>query len=126
MLNRYVIPIFVVALALALYLDITRGKKNQTFDGLYVRAYERSDFCPGVKACPVVGKPYWLEPTPTFYEQVRSHGIESRDLWGAWRLHFTGDLSSRGSYGHLGNYDREVRVENLDSVARIKPCAGLQ
>ena len=113
-------------LALVVFLNVARGKKAQTFDGVFIRILPREEFYPGATGCPVSGTPYWLVSNSVFDENT-SFDVEHlfQRVQGAWRVMFIGDLSRIGRYGNLGRYWRVVRVSSVLRVERLDSCENI-
>gem|GEM_PF-3880669 len=71
---------------------------------------------------------YWLVPTTEFQEQFRRALSGAAGTYGpkddprffdTVYVRFTGTLSPRGSYGHLGGYTYEVKVAKVIEVKAL-------
>src|SRR6267142_4822800 len=90
------------------------GVHNKEFEGTWENGFERSDFYYGGECWRL---PYWLEPTPELNGRFDALGNPP-----AVRVKFVGDTTSMGSYGHLGQYLREIRVMRIIEVETAQPC----
>jgi hypothetical protein len=120
-----IVPICAICvLLLVVFLNAVRGKKAQTFDGVFVRMLPREEFYPGVTRCPLSGTSYWLMSNSEFDEQTTMDAKDlARHVQGVWRVRFIGDLSSIGRYGR---YWRVVRVSSVLRVERLDSCENLE
>ena len=123
-MHRRLVLILVALAALAVisiatFRQVFKGKRNQTLSGIYVTGFEHSDFYPNATRCPPSGTRYWLVPEtiPT----LRPPGAPSPRHTAAY-ISFVGDLSPVGSYGHLGQYRREVEVTKILEVKNADGC----
>jgi len=58
--------------------------------------------------------PYWLVADGAVWQQINAPFQEAgRGPWGELHLVVEGQLGPRGSYGHLGAYERELRVTRV-------------
>jgi hypothetical protein len=57
--------------------------------------------------------PYWLSADGDVWPQVTAPLTEAGGPWGRVHLVIEGELSAPGSYGHLGAYERELRVTRV-------------
>lgn len=97
-----------VVAACAVLLFEALGKRNKEYEGTWDMAFEHSDFHYGGECWRL---PYWLEGTPELYAKWEALGHPA-----ALRVKFIGDTTAIGSYGHLGQYMREIRVLRLIEV----------
>mgnify|MGYP000356759307 CR=1 FL=1 len=97
-----------------------RGR--ETFVGYYYTAFETSNFVPGVP-CRPAGPTYWLVPEEGsgFQEALQTAGWQP-PAYQAFFVRFEGELSEPGRYGHLGAYEREVRVLRALEVRAAPEC----
>lgn len=91
-----------------------RGKHHKEYEGTWEGGIERSDFYDRGGCWHL---PYWLEPTPELSSRFAALGYPR-----AIKLKFVGDTTSIGSYGHLGQYLREIRVVRVIGVEAAQPC----
>jgi hypothetical protein len=90
-----------------------RGRHNREYDGTWEVVFDRSDFHYG---CACWHLPYLLEPTAELSSRLDALGNPP-----AVKLKFIGDTTSIGSYGHLGQYLREIRVVRIIDVQKAQP-----
>ena len=90
-----------------------RGERNREYEGTWEQGFERSDFHYGGQCW---RPPYWLIPTPDIHEKL------DQGHTGALNVRFVGDATAIGSYGHLGQYVREVRVVRIIETRPAAPC----
>ncbi len=98
------------------------GEGRETFAGTYYTAFETSNFVPG-EPCRPAGPTYWLIPEPDsgFQEALQAAGWQPVAPQ-AFYVRFEGELSAPGRYGHLGAYEREVRVRKTLEVRAAPEC----
>jgi hypothetical protein len=78
--------------------------ESRQYSGLYDQGFERSAFTFENSSCTV-----WL--TGNLQEACRlAEGCQEGSEFMMLRLTVDGELSPSGSYGHLGMYERELRV----------------
>ena len=124
-----IVPICsICVLALAALINSARGRKKQTFDGIFVRTGPSEEFYPGAKNCSVSGIPYLVLSNPELEERT---SITTDDLFhnmrGVWRVRFTGDLSPIGMYERAWRrYWRTVRVSSVLRAERLDSCKDLE
>jgi hypothetical protein len=99
--------------------------ESEEFEGVYVTAFEASEFYNGLH-CPE-NIPWWLdaEPDSGFFERLNELSpppAEGREVR-FFRVRFTGRLSPPGRYGHLGYLPYLVTVEHLLDAAPAPECA---
>jgi hypothetical protein len=113
----------VCILTAALFVEVARGKKSQTFDGIFVRADFQEHFYPGRTRCPVGGFPWWLDSNPEFDART-TMDVNSiyAQVQGVWRVRFIGDLSRIGRYA---GYWRIVHVTQVVRIEKLTSCEGL-
>src|SRR6185369_739101 len=99
--HRTLTIILAFTLAVTLAFQIS-GSRNKEFEGIWEQGFEHSDFFVGGNC----DRPrYWLRGTEDFYSQVHALGNPT-----AVRVKFKGTTTRLGSYGHLGQYIREIQV----------------
>lgn len=91
-------------------LEMTRGR----YEGAYAYGFETSGF----KSCEAHEEDWWVRPTDALTTQYRelmdARGLTpGRGLGPFVRLVVEGDVSQRGSHGHLGGWDRELVVTRV-------------
>lgn len=65
--------------------------------------------------------PYWLSGEGAVWGEITSPIERSgRGPWGRVHLVVEGELSAPGQYGHLGAYERELRVTRVIESALIR------
>ncbi len=123
-MRRRVGPILITIIVLAVismvaFKLISRRKRNQTLSGIYVMGFEKSDFYPSADRCPPSGTRHWLDPEtiPALRGAMGASPPHS-----TMYISFVGDLSPLGSYGHLGQYWREVEVSKILEVKAVEGC----
>jgi hypothetical protein len=81
------------------------GKKNQTFDGLFVEDLHHSEFYPRFQGCTPQGTGTGSRPTMTSVKWV-SYTLDMNHLvrQNIWRVKLRGDLSGIGHFGFHGAY----------------------
>jgi len=125
-MRRSLIVLFVLLLiSIAAFWQVSKGKRNQNLQGIYLVAFERSDFYPNVTGCPPSGTRYWLDPSsnPEFSHQLRDLPDDGQAVsYRAVYLRFVGDVSGLGQHGHLGQYWREVEVTKLLEIKKVDGC----
>lgn len=101
-----------------------RSEEPGVFEGYYYTGFETSNFVPG-RSCDDRGPRYWLvsDPEARFNEALREAGWEPLAFQAFW-VRFEGELSEPGRYGHLGAYEREVRVTKLLELRHAPECEG--
>jgi len=88
------------------------GAQFERYSGFYRQGFEQSDFYPGDG-----GGPWWLSYDGDFWSRIEPFGKGAgRGNYVLVRIEVAGELSAVGDYGHLGAYQRELRVERLLSV----------
>lgn len=101
---------------------------EQTFEGIFVKKFERSDFYAGGDGSK---RPYWLKTSDELHNKMGSDGFFSYSHdstpWAglknpAVRVKFVGDLSKAGRYGHLDKYGREVTVYKVLEMSAVEGC----
>jgi hypothetical protein len=100
------------------------------FGGLYGAAFEASVFREGYGHCPAHGGGWWLEPNRDFldrYDELTSGRSPFEQPYGGTTTYivetrFVGRLSPPGSYGHLGDYSRQVDVLELQHMTDTDLC----
>jgi hypothetical protein len=110
--RRVVLIVFVVVLG-AIAVVAGRGERNEEYEGIWERGFERSDFYYRGECW---RPPLWLVPTPDIHELL------SQGQSGALSVRFVGDSTPIGRYGHLGLYLREVRVVRMIGARPAAPC----
>ncbi len=91
-----------------------RGSHSRTYEGIWERGFEHSDFFYNGNC----DRPrYWLVQTPEVLRRVNMLGSPM-----AVRLKFVGTTTSIGEYGHLGQYLREIHVEQIISAEPTQSC----
>jgi len=115
-----------LSISIVVLWQTSKGKENQTLQGIYLMAFERSDFYPNVEVCPPSGTRYWLDPAsiPNLRAQLATLTVDQAHAlaYQAVYLRFVGDISNRGQYGHLGQYWREVQVKRILEIKKIDSC----
>jgi hypothetical protein len=108
------------------------GAQDGVFFGLYGSDFEVSSFVAGtdsgVSGCPGYGAGYWLVGNDSFYRHFRAiypirppyPQMERQIVY----TRFYGRLSPPGSYGHLGQYKREITVLDIIDMAPICGCGA--
>ncbi len=101
-----------------------RADDSGVFEGYYYTGFETSNFVPG-RTCDDRGPTYWLvsDPEAHFNEALQEAGWEPLAFQAFW-VRFEGELSEPGRYGHLGAYEREVRVKKLLEIRHAPECEG--
>lgn len=90
----------------------------EDFAGLYINGFETSDFvsCGGATK----GGRFWRAgygaAEARIIEDWRAAGRRGAEAFPFLWIEFSGRLSPRGEYGHLGLYPREVSVVSLKTV----------
>lgn len=83
--------------------------RAQRFSGTYDWHFETSSFRPDGG-----GGPYWLSGEGDTLEQIAAPiGHTDRGTWGRFHIVVEGRLSAEGHYGHMGGYQRELRVTRV-------------
>ena len=96
--------------------------RDGELQGYYLRAYELSSFVPcGSWGTPGNGVGYWLdwgnsESYRQYEQKFYSKGTETV------YLRFAGHVSAMGSYGHLGQYSRQVTVNKVIEMSLDGKC----
>lgn len=125
--NHYLIlPLLLASLSCrALSPDSNAGTSE--FEGYYTFGFEVSAFVPcdyDPEAANGIG--YWLTDNSGFSERyfalVESTGQDPVRDYVTVYVRFQGELSSPGSYGHLGAYEREVTVTELLEMSLDGQC----
>jgi hypothetical protein len=101
---------FIVGLgALAAGCASTANEPVATFSGEWEWRFETSAFTAND------GRgPWWLSGEGDVWAQLSAPIMQAGDgPWGRVRLTVEGELSAPGSYGHLGAYERELRVTRV-------------
>lgn len=57
--------------------------------------------------------PYWLAGDGDVWPQLTAPFAPTGNPWGAAHVIVEGELSAPGQYGHLGAYERELRVTRV-------------
>lgn len=64
--------------------------------------------------------PWWLHAEGAAWEQLNAPlALEAGGPWGRVHIVVEGELSAPGRYGHLGAYERELRVARVIEARRI-------
>jgi hypothetical protein len=108
----------IVALTLTCIVLIGRGHDMVTIDGVLQTGFEKSAF---YDRSDCSGKPWWFEEAgadATLRKQWDSLGRPT-----AMHVRFVGNVSSIGSYGHLGQYRRKVVAVHILEVSASPRCA---
>lgn len=122
---REMLPLIpLCALILALLIYAAMGKKNHTFDGLFVEDLHHSEFYPKFQGCTPQGTGYWLVPSHDFGKVV-SYTLDMNhlDRQNIWRVKLRGDLSRIGHFGFHGGYWRELSVSYVIDATPLN-CEG--
>ena len=105
------------ALMLAAVVNVTRGRNNQTLEGIVVMDYPAYKFYSGQRDCHFTGAAYWLVPNREFHDVVPKPSVSALDfahyddaLHATWKVKLRGNLSSLGRHGVQGKYWRELDV----------------
>jgi Type III secretory pathway, component EscT len=111
--SKVILMVLVLALAAMMAVQIP-GSRNTQFEGIWESGFEHSDFFVSGNC----DRPrYWLRGSEEFYGRIRAFDSPT-----AVRVKFVGTTTRMGSYGHLGQYLREVQVEKIISVEPARPC----
>lgn len=110
---RVLFSLAVLAFTVLLALQI-RGSHDAEFEGVWEHGFEHSDF---FVAGDCQRPRYWLSGSEEFYSQVRALGNPT-----AVRVRFKGTTTRMGSYGHLGQYLREIQVAKVITIEASRPC----
>ncbi|MGE0595471.1 MAG: hypothetical protein AB7P07_03855 [Hyphomonadaceae bacterium] len=85
------------------------------FSGVWTWSFETSSFAADDGA-----GPYWLEAEGAVWREITAPIDRSgRGPWGRTRLVIEGEVSAPGAYGHLGAYERRLRVTRVIEAALI-------
>jgi hypothetical protein len=115
--SKVLLLVLVLALAAMMAVQIP-GSRNTQFEGIWERGFERSDFFVNGNC----HRPrYWLGLSGSGSEELYGK-IRALDRPRAVRVKFVGTTTPMGSYGHMGQYLREVQVEKVISVEPAQPC----
>jgi hypothetical protein len=111
--SKVLLLVLVLALAAMMAVQIP-GSRNTQFEGIWERGFERTRFFVNGNC----HRPsYSLRGSEEFYEKIRA-----LDRPRAVRVKFVGTTTRMGSYGHMGQYLREVQVEKVISIEPAQPC----
>lgn len=67
--------------------------------------------------------PYWLAANGDVWPQLTAPFAEQGGPWGTLDVVIEGELSAPGQYGHLGAYERELRITRVIS-SRLHAPSG--
>jgi hypothetical protein len=120
------ILVFLLLAGAAAYWAANRPRSNVEVHGIYLVAFERSDFYPDTDRCPPTGKRWWLAPesSPELAADLTAIPRTATDSDGylAVYIDVIGDVSGHGGYGHLGQYGHEVRPTKVVDVRKVAGC----
>ena len=108
-----------------IYMAIASGSLDarEVFKGLYVSAFERSDFMP----CGV-GEHWWLQGRvfSEIEEFIKNNSLRSNE--GDWQpntpvyIEVVGIRSEKGEWGHMGLYQYELSAPELVDISVTNKC----
>ncbi len=92
------------------------GEAPATYSGEWDWRFETSSF-----ASSDGRGPWWLSGEGDVWEQLSAPIMQAGNgPWGRVRLVVEGELSAPGTYGHLGAYERELRVTRVIGAELIE------
>jgi hypothetical protein len=96
-----------------------RMTKPRQWRGLWLNAFEYSEFCPApASSCPVpTGEQTWLSGS----RSVHLSAYAGQNAARTYAVDFIGRMTAdRGHFGHAGLFDREIIVDQLISIRAIE------
>ncbi|MGE3251787.1 MAG: hypothetical protein AB7J28_08490 [Hyphomonadaceae bacterium] len=111
-MNRRTLLAFVLPLALIACASAHAGHEAnaERFEGVWDFHFETSSF----RTTDRQG-PYWLSGDGEVWPQLTAPFGATGHPWGTLDVVVEGELSAPGQYGHLGAYERELRVTRVIS-----------
>jgi len=95
-----------------------------TFEGLYLQGFEVSAFTVCGAGAPSSSTGYWLAGNAEFNDRYNALATTrgSNAFGPTVYAKFSGTLSDRGRFGHLGAYSREITVKQLVTMEVRDTC----
>jgi hypothetical protein len=95
-----------------------------TFEGLYLQGFEVSAFTVCGAGAPSSSTGYWLAGNAEFNDRYNALATTrgSNAFGPTVYAKFSGTLSDRGRFGHLGAYSREITVKQLVTMEVRDKC----
>jgi hypothetical protein len=129
MKKQFVFALLALFAATSACSFLSPGPKSSSgeFEGYYSSGFEVSSFVPcGETENPDYGAGYWLTSSPDFYQQysdlVQQSGHDPATGYLPVYTRFEGELSSEGSYGHMGAYSHEITVTKTIEMSLDGTC----
>lgn len=92
------------------------GEPTAVYSGEWEWRFETSSFAPTDRR-----GPWWLAGEGDVWDQLSAPIMQAGNgPWGRVRLVIEGELSAPGRYGHLGAYERELRVTRVIQAELIE------
>jgi hypothetical protein len=129
-------PVFLLVSCSIFVPASTPAPASTEFEGFYTSSFEVSSFVKcGMNSQSGYGQGYWLVSTTEFQEKFRrtlsgaagTYGPKDNPrVFDTVYVRFTGTLSPKGNYGHLGAYSNEVTVIKVIEMKTISSgfCRG--
>ena len=98
---------------------------QETYKGLYVSAFERSDYMPCNS-----DEHWWLQGSvySTIEKFIKDNSLRSGD--GDWNpnvpvyIEVVGSKSNKGKWGHMGAYQYELNATDLIEISATNKCSS--
>lgn len=96
------------------------GTSGGSFEGMYTSSFETSSFVP----CGSPERHYWLvwAADSDFASAFREHNLGAQGGTVYVRLKGKLETRNRDGYGHLGQYNGQLRVTKLEEMSRERTC----